>query len=79
MVAGIRDYAVFMLGPSGHVTSWNQGAERIKGYKPDEIMGRNFSCFYPSAEVLNGKPERELQKAIAEGRYEEEGWRIRKD
>jgi PAS domain S-box-containing protein len=79
LVDGVKDYAVFMLGPSGHVTSWNQGAERIKGYKPDEIMGRNFSCFYPSAEVLNGKPERELQKAIAEGRYEEEGWRIRKD
>jgi PAS domain S-box-containing protein len=79
LVDGVKDYAVFMLGPSGHVTSWNQGAERIKGYKPDEIIGRHFSCFYSSAEVQNGKPERELQKAIAEGRYEEEGWRIRKD
>ena len=79
LVDGVKDYAVFMLGPSGHVTSWNQGAERIKGYKPDEIIGRHFSCFYSAAEVQNGKPERELQKAIAEGRYEEEGWRIRKD
>ncbi len=61
------------------MASWNQGAERIKGYKADEIVGRHFSCFYPPEDVQKGKPERELQIAIAEGRYEDEGWRIRKD
>src|SRR4029077_17793734 len=56
-----------------------QGAEAIKGYKPNEIVGRHFSCFYAAEDVQDGKPERELQTAIAEGRYEEEGWRVRKD
>src|SRR5207245_6532878 len=68
-----------MLKPSVQVASWNQGAERIKGYKANEIVGRHFSCFYPQEDVQSGKPERELQRAITEGRYEEEGWRIRKD
>ncbi len=79
MVDSVEDYAIFMLDPSGEVTSWNQGAERIKGYKPDEIIGRHFSCFYPSEDVQSGKPERELRIAAAEGRHEEEGWRMRKD
>ena len=79
LVDSVKDYAIFMVDPSGQVTSWNQGAERIKGYKPDEIIGRHFSCFYPSEDVQSGKPERELQIAAAEGRYEEEGWRMRKD
>src|ERR1022692_4523659 len=79
LVDGVSDYAIFMLDPSGQVASWNQGAERIKGYKANEIIGRHFSCFYPPEELQNGKPERELQKAIAEGHYAEEGWRIRKD
>ena len=79
LIDGVRDYAIFMLDPSGRVASWNQGAERIKGYKTDEILGRHFSCFYPAEDVQNGKPERERQTAIAEGRYEEESWRIRKD
>jgi PAS domain S-box-containing protein len=79
LVDGVRDYAIFMLDPSGQVASWNQGAERIKGYKANEIIGRHFSCFYPPEDLQNGKPERELQKAIAEGYYAEEGWRIRKD
>ena len=78
LVNGVRDYAIFMLDPTGHVASWNQGAERIKGYNANEIIGRHFSCFYPPEDVRNGKPEGELQRAIAEGRYEEEGWRIRK-
>ena len=78
LVNGVRDYAIFMLDTSGNISSWNQGAERIKGYKADEIVGRHFSCFYPAEDVQNGKPERELQIAIAEGHYEEEGWRIRK-
>jgi PAS domain S-box-containing protein len=79
LVDSAEDYAIFMLDPSGRVTSWNQAAERIKGYKPNEIIGRHFSCFYPSEDVKTGKPERELQIATAEGRYEDEGWRIRRD
>jgi PAS domain S-box-containing protein len=79
LLDSVKDYAIFMLDPSGQVTSWNQGAERIKGYKPDEIMGRHFSCFYPSEDVQSGKPEHQLRIAAAEGRYEEEGWRTRKD
>jgi PAS domain S-box-containing protein len=79
MVNGVTEYAIFMLDPSGNVTTWNQGAERIKGYKAHEIIGRHFSCFYPAADVQNGKPQHELQVAIAEGRYEEESWRLRKD
>ncbi len=79
LVNGVRDYAILRLDPSGHVTSWNQGAERIKGYKTSEIIGRHFSCFYPPEDLQSGKPKRELQTAITEGRYEEEGWRVRKD
>jgi PAS domain S-box-containing protein len=79
LVDGVKDYAIFMLDLSGQVATWNQGAERIKGYIAEEIVGRHFSCFYPPEDVRNGKPERELQTAITEGRYEEEGWRIRKD
>jgi PAS domain S-box-containing protein len=79
LVDGVRDYAVLMLDPTGHISSWNQGAERIKGYKADEILGRHFSCFYPPEDVRSGKTEYELQRAISEGRYEEEGWRVRKD
>ncbi len=79
LVNGVKDYAIFMLDPEGRVASWNQGAERIKGYSAHEIVGQHFSCFYSSEDVQNGKPERELETAIAEGRYEEEGWRIRKD
>jgi PAS domain S-box-containing protein len=79
LIDGVKDYAIFVLNPDGNVASWNQGAEGIKGYRANEIIGRHFSCFYPPEDVQNGKPERELQEAIAEGRYEEEGWRIRKD
>ncbi len=79
LVNNVKDYAILMLDPAGRVTSWNQGAERIKGYKADEIVGKHFSCFYPPVDVQAGKPERELQTAIATGRYEEEGWRVRKD
>ena len=79
LINSVKDYAIFVLDPSGHVASWNQGAERIKGYTADEIVGRHFSCFYPPEDIESGKPERELQVAIAEGSYQEEGWRIRKD
>jgi PAS domain S-box-containing protein len=79
LVNGVKDYGIFMLDPSGHVASWNHGAERIKGYKDHEIIGRHFSCFYLPADVKKGMPEHELQTATAEGRYEDEGWRVRKD
>src|ERR1700758_1666301 len=79
LVDGVRDYAVLMLDPDGRIASWNQGAERIKGYKANEILGCHFSCFYLPEDVQNGKPEHELKTVIAEGRYEEEGWRVRKD
>ncbi|HEY1939056.1 MAG TPA: response regulator [Candidatus Angelobacter sp.] len=79
LVDGITDYAIFRLTPTGHVASWNQGAERINGYKPHEILGRHFSCFYPPEQLGHGFPERELQVAVEAGRYEEEGLRVRKD
>ncbi|MGH3880033.1 MAG: PAS domain-containing sensor histidine kinase [Actinophytocola sp.] len=78
-VQGVSDYAIFMLDPSGHITSWNTGAERIKGYRPDEIIGQHFSVFYPDEDKTDGKPARELRTAVAEGRVEDEGWRVRKD
>ncbi len=79
LVEGVRDYAIFMLDPEGRVTTWNLGAERIKGYRAHEIIGRHFSVFYPEEDVARGKPARELQIAEAEGTYEEEGLRVRKD
>lgn len=79
LVEGVQDYAIFMLDPSGHVVSWNSGAQLIKGYTPEEIIGRHFSIFYPIEDIRDRKPERELRIAMAEGRYQEEGWRLRKD
>jgi PAS domain S-box-containing protein len=79
LVEGVRDYAIFMLDPTGHVMSWNSGAQLIKGYASHEILGRHFSIFYPAEDIRDGKPEWELRIAVAEGRYEEEGWRLRKD
>ena len=79
LVKNIRDYAIFMLDPCGHILSWNAGAERIKGYRPEDIIGRHFSTFYPPEDVARGKPDWELEVAIREGRFEEEGWRVRKD
>jgi PAS domain S-box-containing protein len=79
LVASIQDYAIFMLDPSGRVATWNAGAERIKGYKADEIIGRHFSMFYPEVDVEAGKCEHVLAVARNEGHYEEEGWRVRKD
>jgi PAS domain S-box-containing protein len=77
-VNGVKDYAIFMLTPEGNVASWNLGAERTKGYRPEEIIGRHFSCFYPEEE-RSSKPKQQLQLAITDGRAEEEGWRVRKD
>jgi PAS domain S-box-containing protein len=79
LVASVSDYAIFMLDPGGHVASWNIGAERIKGYRAREIIGKHFSVFYPPEDVAAGKTERELEIATRTGRFEEEGWRVRKD
>jgi PAS domain S-box-containing protein len=79
LVEGVTDYALYMLDPTGIVTSWNIGGQRIKGYLPEEIVGRHFSCFYTETDRANGKPARALQIAEETGRYEEEGWRVRKD
>jgi PAS domain S-box-containing protein len=79
LVEGTQDYAIFMLDPRGHILSWNAGAERIKGYKADEIIGKHFSCFYTAEAMEKGWPEQELKKAEANGRFEDEGWRLRKD
>ncbi len=70
----VTDYAIFLLTPTGEVASWNPGAERIKGYKAPEIVGRHFRIFYPPEDIANGKPERELELATANGRFEEQGW-----
>jgi PAS domain S-box-containing protein len=78
-IESVRDYAIFTLDPDGRVASWNVGAERIKGWRADEIVGRHFSAFYPPDDVAAGKPAAALEVASREGRYEEEGWRIRKD
>lgn len=79
MLSSVRDYAILMLDPEGRVVSWNEGAERIKGYKSEEIVGRHFSCFYPPEEVERGTPARILEEATKRGRCENEGWRVRKD
>ncbi len=79
LVRGVKDYAIFMLDPKGNVISWNEGAERIKGYKADEIIGKNFAVFYTPEELATGKPAGELIQADVEGKFEEEGWRLRKD
>jgi PAS domain S-box-containing protein len=79
LVESVRDYAIFILDPDGHVLTWNDGAQAIKGYNRDEIVGQHFSKFYPSEAVKSGWPTRELAVAQKEGRFADEGWRIRKD
>jgi PAS domain S-box-containing protein len=79
LIESVLDYAIFRLDPAGLVVSWNPGAERVKGYRADEIVGQHFSRFYPPEDVQAGKCERELAIASREGRYEDEGWRVRKD
>ena len=79
LVETVRDYAIFMLDPQGNISTWNIGAERIKGYHASEIIGKHFSSFYPAEDIQAEKPARELEIAIREGRVEDEGWRIRKD
>jgi len=79
LVQSVTDYAIYMLDPAGIVSSWNPGAERLKGYTADEIIGQHFSRFYTDEERAAGMPERALQRSLSEGRYEAEGWRVRKD
>jgi PAS domain S-box-containing protein len=79
LVESVQEYAIFMLSPEGNVVNWNKGAERIKGYTADEILGKHFSCFYPLEAIAQGKPGLELRTAIEQGQAKEEGWRVRKD
>jgi PAS domain S-box-containing protein len=79
LVENVREYAIFMLDPTGHVVTWNLGAERIKGYKADEIIGRHFSAFYLAEDAATGICEAELADAQKYGRVETKGWRLRKD
>jgi PAS domain S-box-containing protein len=78
-VESVKDYALFLLDPSGTVTTWNEGARRIKGYEASEIIGSHFSRFYTAEDIARGHPAEELEIATREGRFEEEGWRVRKD
>ncbi|MEV7396603.1 PAS domain S-box protein [Aeromicrobium sp. NPDC092404] len=79
LVDAVEEYAIFMLSPEGIIVSWNAGAQRTKGYRADEIIGRHFRTFYPIEQQEARHPEYELERAIADGHYSEEGWRIRKD
>jgi PAS domain S-box-containing protein len=79
LVQGVKDYAIYMLDTEGRVTNWNAGAQQIKGYDEEEIVGQHFSRFYTETERASGEPQRALQTALAEGKYEREAWRVRKD
>ncbi|HET6280393.1 MAG TPA: PAS domain-containing sensor histidine kinase [Polyangia bacterium] len=79
LIESVRDYAIFILDPAGIVTTWNAGAARIKGYQASEIIGKHFSVFYPPEDIATGKTDRELEIATRNGRFEEEGWRVRKN
>ena len=79
LVQSVRDYAIFMLDPSGVIVSWNEGAQRLKQYTADEIIGRHFSAFYTPEDLAIGKPAWMLESAVRDGRVEDEGWRVRKD
>lgn len=79
LVQSVTDYAIYMLDPTGLVSNWNLGAERIKGYRPDEIIGQHYGVFFTKEDRLNGVPQRGLETALREGRFESQGWRVRKD
>jgi PAS domain S-box-containing protein len=79
LTQSVKDYAIFMLDPDGYIATWNSGAEHIKGYTADEVIGKHFSIFYPPEDIAAGKAARELETATTAGEYEEEGWRVRKD
>ncbi|HEX5483194.1 MAG TPA: PAS domain S-box protein, partial [Terriglobia bacterium] len=78
-IENVREYAMFLLDTEGRITSWNRGAERIKGYKAPEILGKHFSIFYSPQDIRAGRPRHGLEKAAAEGQWRDEGWRLRKD
>jgi PAS domain S-box-containing protein len=78
-VEAVKDYAIFTLDANGRVSSWNEGAARLNGYEAAEVIGRHFSCFFPAEDVEQGKPHEELERAANDGRFEDEGWRVRKD
>lgn len=79
LVESVRDYGIFLIDPEGYIVSWNKGAERIKGYSASEVIGKHFSIFYLPEDVAKNHPQNELKLAVKEGRYEEEGWRLRKN
>ena len=79
LVTSVRDYAIFMLDVGGHIRTWNAGAERIKGYSADEVIGRHFALFYTEEARARRHPALRAEVATREGRFEEEGWRVRKD
>src|ERR1041384_3599448 len=79
LVESIKDYAIFMLSPDGTILTWNQGAQRLKGYASDEIIGQNFERFHTEPAHVAGRPRYLLSIATKEGRVEDEGWRVRKD
>ena len=79
LVEAITDYAIYMLDPSGRIVSWNAGAQRFKGYKAQEIIGQHFSRFYTEEDKATDLPRRALEIAAREGKFESEGWRVRKD
>ena len=79
LVQSVQDYGIFQLDPDGRIVSWNTGAERIKGYREEDILGEHFSIFYPPEDLAIDKPRRELEQAVVDGSLEDEGWRVRKD
>lgn len=79
LLMGVKDYAIYMLDPQGHIATWSPGAQQIKGYAEGEVLNKHFSLFHPEEEVANGWPDHELAVARSEGRFEVEGWRVRKD
>ena len=79
LVQSVKDYAIIMLDPQGRVASWNEGAQNFKGFQAAEILGKNFSIFYTPEDIQSGKPEQELKIAADQGRFEDDGWRVRKD
>lgn len=79
LVSSVKDYAIFLLSPEGNILTWNEGAQRAKGYSSSEIIGKHFSTFYTKGDIDRNHPQFELEQAVKDGRYEEEGWRIRKD
>ena len=79
LVDAVLDYGIFMLDTTGHIVSWNAGAQRLKGYRREDVVGRHFSLFYTPEAKASGWPDEELRRATALGRFEDEGWRVRKD